>query len=78
MRYTSTTIPVDSSWIRTVTYASDATLTVCLHSGAVYRCFTVPRSILEGFLVAPSKGAYFTPRIRQAFPYRQVAPPTPA
>jgi hypothetical protein len=73
-----TTIPVDSSWIRTVTYASDATLTVCFRSGAVYRYFTVPRSILEGFLAAPSKGAYFTQRIRRAFPYTQVAPPPPA
>jgi hypothetical protein len=72
MRPTSTTIPVDSSWIRTVTYASDATLTVRLRSGAVYRYFTVPRSILEGFLAAPSKGAYFTQRIRRAFPYTQV------
>jgi hypothetical protein len=70
-----TTIPVDSSWIRTVTYASDATLTVCFRSGAVYRYFTVPRSILEGFLAAPSKGAYFTQRIRRAFPHTRVVVP---
>jgi hypothetical protein len=75
MRHTSTTIPVDSSWIRTVTYASDATLTVRLRSGAVYRYFTVPRSILEEFLAAPSKGTYFTQRIRQAFPYTQIVVP---
>jgi len=75
MRHTSTTIPVDSSWIRTVTYASDATLTVRLRSGAVYRYFTVPRSILEGFLAAPSKGAYFTQRIRRAFPHTEVVVP---
>lgn len=55
-----------------MTYASDATLTVRFHSGAVYRYFTVPRSILEGFLTAPSKGAYFTRRIRNAFPHTQV------
>ena len=72
MRHTSMTIPVDSSWIRTVTYASDATLTVRLRSGAVYRYFTVPRSILDGLLAARSKGAYFTQRIRRAFPYTQV------
>ena len=75
MRHTSTTIPVDSSWIRTVTYASDATLTVRFRSGAVYRYFTVPRSILEGFLAAPSKGAYFTQRIRGAFPHTQLVGP---
>jgi hypothetical protein len=76
MRHTSTTIPVDSSWIRTVTYASDATLTVRFRSGAVYRYFTVPRSILDGFLAAPSKGAYFTQRIRPAFPYTQIVRPS--
>jgi hypothetical protein len=75
MRDTPTTIPVDSSWIRTVTYASDATLTVRFRSGAVYRYFTVPRSILEGFLAAPSKGAYFTQRIRRAFPHTQLVGP---
>jgi len=75
MRYHSTTIPVDSSWIRSVTYASDATLTVRFWSGAVYRYFTVPRSILEGFLTAPSKGAFFTHRIRSAFPHTQVVVP---
>jgi hypothetical protein len=76
MRHGSTTIPVDSSWIRSVSYASDATLTVRLRNGAVYRYFTVPRSILEGFLTAPSKGAFFTHRIKRAFPHTQiVAPP---
>lgn len=76
MRHTSTTITVDSSWIRTVTYASDATLTVRFRSGAVYRYFTVPRSILDTFLAAPSKGAFFTQRIRRAFPYTQVVGPS--
>jgi hypothetical protein len=75
MRHGSTTISVDSSWIRSVTYAADATLTVRFRSGAVYRYFTVPRSILEGFLTAPSKGAFFTHRIRTAFPHTQVVVP---
>ncbi len=76
MRATSTTTPIDSSWIRTVTYASDATLTVRFHSGAVYRYFTVPRAIVDGFLAAPSKGAYFTRCIRQAFPHTRVDAPS--
>jgi hypothetical protein len=42
MRHASTTIPLDSSWIRSVTYASDATLIVRFRSGTVYRYFTVP------------------------------------
>jgi hypothetical protein len=75
MRHGSTTIPVDSSWIRSVSYASDATLTVRLRNGAVYRYFTVPRSILEGFLTAPSKGTYFTHRIKSAFPHAQIVGP---
>ena len=77
MRHASTTLPVDSSWIVSVTYASDATLVVRFRNGTVYRYFTVPRAILEGFLTAPSKGAYFTHRIRNIFPYTQVveAPP---
>lgn len=72
MRDGSTTIPIDSSWIESVTYASDATLIVRFRRGTVYRYFTVPRAILEGFLMAPSKGAYFTHRIRNAFPHAQV------
>jgi len=72
MRHASTTRPVDSSWIASVTYASDATLVVRFRNGTVYRYFTVPRTILEEFLAAPSKGAYFTHRIRNAFPYTLV------
>jgi hypothetical protein len=77
MRPLSTTIPIDSSWIGSVTYASDATLTVRFRRGTVYRYVTVPRSIFEGFLTAPSKGAYFTHRIRNAFPYTQLVEPPP-
>ena len=77
MHHGSTTIRVDSSWIRSVTYAADATLTVRFRRGTVYRYFTVPRAILEGFLTAPSKGAYFTHRIRNAFPHTQVVEPPP-
>jgi hypothetical protein len=73
----STDIAVDSSLIRSVTYGSDATLTICFHSGAVYRYFTVPRTILEGFLAATSKGTYFNRHIRDAFPYRRVVDASP-
>jgi hypothetical protein len=77
MSHDSITIRVDSSWISSVTYASDATLTVRFRRGTVYRYFTVPRTILEGFLMAPSKGAYFTHRIRNAFPHTQVVASPP-
>jgi hypothetical protein len=72
MRHTSTTVPLDSSWIASATYAADATLTMHLRNGTAYRYFTVPRAIFEGFLTAPSKGAYFTTRIRNAFPHTQI------
>jgi hypothetical protein len=70
-------ILVESSLIRRVAYGHDATLTVHLHSGAVYRYFTVPRAVLEALLAAPSKGTYFNQHIRDVFPYRRLvdAPP---
>lgn len=77
MSHDSITILVDSAWIGSVTYASDATLTVRFRRGAVYRYFTVPRAILEEFLTAPSKGAYFTRRIRNTFPHTQLVEPSP-
>ncbi len=77
MRHTSATMPLDSSWIESVTYASDATLIVRFRRGTVYRYVAVPRAILEGFLTAPSKGAYFTHHIRNAFPHTQVVEPPP-
>lgn len=60
-----------------MTYAADATLTVRFRRGTVYRYVTVPRAILDGFLTAPSKGAYFTHHIRNVFPYTQVVDPPP-
>jgi hypothetical protein len=67
------TCEVESSVIRRVTYGADATLTVRLHRGPVYRYFTVPRTVFEELLVAASKGAYFTRHIRDGFPYQRVA-----
>jgi hypothetical protein len=73
----ATDVAVDSSLIGSVTYGNDATLTIRFHSGAVYRYFTVPRTILEALLAAPSKGTYFNRHIRDAVPYQRVvdAPP---
>lgn len=76
MRTPSTTVSVDSSWIESVRYASDATLTVRFRRGTVYRYVAVPRAIVEGLLTAPSKGAYFTRRIRNAFPHTQLVDPS--
>lgn len=68
----ATDIPVDSSLIRRVTYGTDATLTVHLHNGAVYRYFTVPRTTLDALLAASSKGTYFNRHIRQHFRYQRL------
>ena len=64
---------IDSSLIQRVTYGADATLTVHLHRGAVYRYFTVPRTVFEALLAAASKGAYFGRHIRDRFPYQRVS-----
>ena len=56
MRHGSTPIPVDSSWIRSVTYAADATLTVRFRRGTVYRYFTVPRCRPRGLPHRPVEG----------------------
>lgn len=64
---------IDSSLICSVTYGADATLTVRLHRGAVYRYFTVPRTVFEELLAATSKGAYFSRHIRDGFPYQRVS-----
>jgi len=69
----ATTRSVDSSLIRSVTYGVDATLTVRLHRGPVYRYFTVPRTVFEALLAATSKGAYFSRHIREGFPYQRVS-----
>ena len=72
MTRVSTDVAVDSSLIRSVSYGTDATLTVYLHSGAVYRYFMVPRTILEALLAASSKGAYFNRHVREHFRCEQV------
>ena len=64
---------IDSTLIRRVTYGVDATLTVQLHRGGVYRYFTVPRTVFEDLLAAASKGAYFNRHIREGFPYQRVS-----
>lgn len=69
----ATTRSIDSSLIRRVTYGADATLTVQLHRGAVYRYFTVPRTVFDDLLAAASKGAYFNRHIRDGFPYQRVS-----
>jgi hypothetical protein len=64
---------VVSSVIGSVAYTSDATLELTFHSGAIYRYFAVPPTIVQGLLAAPSKGAYFNHHIRNRFPHQRLA-----
>jgi hypothetical protein len=68
----ATDVLIDSSLIRSVTYGTDATLTVRFRDGTVYRYFTVPRPILDQLLTATSKGAYFNRHIRDRFPHERA------
>jgi hypothetical protein len=67
-----TKTPINSSSIASVAYSTDASLDVEFRSGAVYRYFAVPRSILDSLLAAESKGAFLNKFIRDRFPYVRV------
>lgn len=71
-RSTIETILVRSSLIAEVEYAADASLYVKFTQGEVYRYFAVPRCVLDAFVAAESKGAYFNHRIRARFPYTRI------
>jgi len=48
------------------------TLEVEFTNGRVYRYFDVPEFLHRGFMVAPSKGAYFNTRIDARFRHEEV------
>lgn len=65
--------PVVSESIAAIGYDDDAeVLEVEFATGAVYRYSGVPQDVYEDFRQAPSKGAYFNRRIRDAYPFEQV------
>lgn len=63
---------VESSLLSSVGYSSDQTLELKFRSGLTYRYFTVPATVVEGFLAAESKGAYFNRHVRNCFPYQRL------
>lgn len=66
-------IPVESASVASVGYAVDVrTLEVEFRSGAVYRYFDVPAEIYGGFVVARSKGAYFSSAVKGQFGYARI------
>jgi hypothetical protein len=66
-------IPVQSSLLASIGYSVHATLELEFRSGALYRYFTVPRTVVVQLLAAHSKGAYFNHNIRSRFPYQRLA-----
>jgi lysyl-tRNA synthetase class 2 len=65
--------PVSSSAIASIGYnAGSRMLEVEFTSGSVFRYFEVEQDAHEDFLEAPSKGAFFNARIRDAYPFTQM------
>ena len=48
-------------------------LEIEFRSGAVYRYFLVPSSVVEELVTSPSKGTFFVERIKGAFASERVA-----
>lgn len=66
-------IRVDSSSVASVGYAVEVqTMEVEFRGGAVYQYFDVPAEIYRGFLVARSKGTYFTCAVKGRFGYART------
>lgn len=57
---------VESSLLSSIGYSSDQTLELKFRSGVTYRYFAVPEMVVEGFIAAESKGAYFNRHVRTA------------
>lgn len=58
---------VESSVLSSIGYSS-GTLELKFCSGGTYRYFAVPETVVEAFLAAESKGAYFNRHVRDRFP----------
>lgn len=67
-------VPVDSSNIAAIGYdAALKTLGVRFHAGTEYEYLSVPASIFDGLLAAPSAGRYFDQNVRKAgYAFRRV------
>lgn len=66
--------PVESKSIASIGFRSELrVLEVEFRSGALYRYFSVPRSIFEALQKAESKGRYFSQSIRGKFEFKRLA-----
>jgi lysyl-tRNA synthetase class 2 len=65
-------VQVESEAIAEIDYdAARSTLFVRFAQGDWYRYFAVPRSVLEAFVAAESKGRFFQEHIRDRYPFRR-------
>jgi hypothetical protein len=65
--------PLDSEALSSVGYDPALhVLEVEFSSGSVYQYFDVPAHEVEKLLRAPSRGAYFSDRVRDRYRYEQV------
>ena len=66
-------VHVDSDAISSLGYdPAGHVLEVEFTSGRVYQYFDVPRQEVERLLRAPSRGAYFSGRVRDRYRFEQV------
>lgn len=63
---------VDSSLLSSIEYLSDRTLELTFRSGVTYRYAAVPEAVVDGFIAAESKGAYFNRHVRNRFHYQRL------
>lgn len=65
--------PVNSRAFRSLGYDRDLEiLEVEFNNGRVYRYYSVPEFLFQGFRIAPSKGEYFNKRINGRFRDEEV------
>jgi hypothetical protein len=68
--------PVESHQLRSIGYDADAeVLEIEFTSGRVYEYRGVPASVHAWLMKVPSKTAFFSRKIRDAYPFRDVTPP---
>ena len=64
--------PVDSAVLSSIGYSSDTTLELEFRSGATYRYFAVPPTVVQGLVEAESKGTFLNRNVRNHFRYQRL------
>ena len=69
--------PVESTTLRSAGHdAQAAVLELQFRNGAVYQYLLVPQSVYQDLLGAPSKGGYFSQKIRGRYQYQRIQDPS--